>query len=253
MSMIDRPRDPTGRKARPAARALFLSRPTPEKDETEIRWLMSYSDFMMQLVCLFILLFSVSSVDTSKAVPLAQAWRDEAGVAEVRVPSAPRSPNLPLTSADLRETLREVQIAAGRFEGGGRLRVAAGAEGFRLQFGTEMFGAGEERPNKDGARVADLAAAVLQPLQRRVASMEIVGHASADEAARGEEAALKLSLARAREALLWMARADAPHRLDPATLTASGRGIHEPAADNSESSGRALNRRIEIVVHLTRD
>jgi flagellar motor protein MotB len=33
---------------------------------------MSYSDFMMQLVCLFILLYSVSSIDTSKAVPLAQ-------------------------------------------------------------------------------------------------------------------------------------------------------------------------------------
>jgi len=29
-----------------------------EKDESEVRWLISYSDFMMQLVCLFILLYS---------------------------------------------------------------------------------------------------------------------------------------------------------------------------------------------------
>jgi len=28
-----------------------------EKDESEVRWLISYSDFMMQLVCLFILLY----------------------------------------------------------------------------------------------------------------------------------------------------------------------------------------------------
>jgi len=34
-----------------------------EKDETEVRWLISYSDFMMQLVCLFILLYSVSFFD----------------------------------------------------------------------------------------------------------------------------------------------------------------------------------------------
>ena len=31
--------------------------PTREKDDSEVRWLMSYSDFMMQLVCLFILLY----------------------------------------------------------------------------------------------------------------------------------------------------------------------------------------------------
>ena len=32
---------------------------TGDKDESEVRWLISYSDFMMQLVCLFILLYSV--------------------------------------------------------------------------------------------------------------------------------------------------------------------------------------------------
>src|SRR5437764_12873180 len=46
-----------------------------EKDESEVRWLISYSDFMMQLVCLFILLFSVSSIDKGKTQPIAQAWR----------------------------------------------------------------------------------------------------------------------------------------------------------------------------------
>src|SRR5579864_6415662 len=94
-----------------------------EKDESEVRWLISYSDFMMQLVCLFILLYSVSSVDTSKAVPLAQAWRDEAGLGEVRLPSTGKTPNVPLTSVDLGAAIHEVQIMAGRHPGGGSLRI----------------------------------------------------------------------------------------------------------------------------------
>jgi flagellar motor protein MotB len=87
-----------GRKRRGSPPDFFRA---PEKDESEVRWLMSYSDFMMQLVCLFILLYSVSSVDTSKAVSLAQAWRDETGLGEVRLPSAGARPNVPLTSSDL--------------------------------------------------------------------------------------------------------------------------------------------------------
>src|SRR5260221_555528 len=90
-----------------------------EKDESEVRWLMSYSDFMMQLVCLFILLYSVSSVDTSKAVPLAQAWRDEAGLGGVRLPSTGKRPNVPLTSVDLSAAIHEIQIMAGREPRGG--------------------------------------------------------------------------------------------------------------------------------------
>src|SRR3982750_2594189 len=112
MGVLERNSDLPGRRKR--APAFRVGGAQPEKDETEVRWLMSYSDFMMQLVCLFILLYSVSSIDTSKAVPLAQAWRDEAGVGEVRVPSAAATPFTPLTFADLPALLRELQIVAGR-------------------------------------------------------------------------------------------------------------------------------------------
>jgi chemotaxis protein MotB len=243
MSMLDRGHDLAGRKKR---LALFriTARP-PEKDETEVRWLMSYSDFMMQLVCLFILLYSVSSIDTSKAVPLAQAWRDEVGVSEVRVPSAPKAPHLPLTSADLPAVIHEIQILSGRHPGGGALRVSRTAQGFRLQFVYEMFERGSDRLSRQGMQVADLAAILLQPLQRRVASIELVGHGSADE-----PNALALSLGRAEEAFRRMTRSDAPYRLAPATMRVAGRGAHEPAADNAESAGRAINRRVEFVVRV---
>lgn len=243
MALFDRANELQAKRRR-LAMIRFPAAP-PEKDETEIRWLMSYSDFMMQLVCLFILLYSVSTIDTSKAVPLAQAWRDETGVGEVRVESAPRSPNAPLTAADLPSIMHEIRILAGSHPGGGALRVSRVAEGFRVHFIYEMFDRGSERLNRQGSQAAELAAVVLQPVQGRVASIELVGHASADE-----DGALALSLGRSHDALRWMIRSESPRRLSPAALRAAGRASHEPAADNADPSTRGLNRRVEFVVRL---
>src|SRR5437762_8562268 len=121
MATLDRYNELLGRKKR--LPPLRFAPPAPEKDETEIRWLMSYSDFMMQLVCLFILLYSVSSIDTSKAVPIAQAWREEVGVGEVRVTTAAPTMNSPLTFSELPAVFHELQVAAGRHPGGGALRA----------------------------------------------------------------------------------------------------------------------------------
>jgi outer membrane protein OmpA-like peptidoglycan-associated protein len=184
-------------------------------------------------------------MDTSKAVPIAQAWRDEVGIAEVRVPSAPKAPHAPLTSEDLTTVLHEIRILAGRRPGGGSLHEFRNPDGFRLQFAYEMFDRRSPQLDPTGVQVADLAAQLLQPLQARGASIELVGHASADE-----EGALDLSLKRAHETLRRMTRPESPYRLDPRGMLAAGRGAHEPAADGADSSGRALNRRVEFVVRL---
>jgi len=232
-----------GRRRR-ASPPSFIA-PPPEKDESEVRWLMSYSDFMMQLVCLFILLYSVSSVDTSKAVPLAQAWRDEVGLGELRLPSTGRTPNVPLTSADLSALIHEVQIMAGRHPAGGSLRVVRSLEGFRLQLAYGMFEKNSDRLDARGVQAVDLVASLLQPVRDRLASVEIVGHASVDED-RPED----LSVSRAASALRRLTRPEASGRLDAAPLRAVGRGASDPAADNAEETGRMLNRRIEFAVRF---
>jgi chemotaxis protein MotB len=218
--------------------------PPPEKDESEVRWLMSYSDFMMQLVCLFILLYSVSSVDTSKAVPLAQAWRDEAGLGEVRLPSTGRKPNVPLTSSDLTAVIHELRIMAGRQPGGGSLRLVRSTQGFSLQLGYGMFERGSDKLDAQGNQAADLVAEILRPLHEQVASIDLVGHAAVDE-----DRAMDLSIDRAA-AMLRRLTKPGPHQLTGAALVATGRGTAEPAADNDEESGRRLNRRVDFVVRL---
>ena len=61
------------------ARIVPGSGQAPEKDEGQVRWLISYSDFMMQLVCLFILLYSVSSLDKEKMSLVVAYYRASIG------------------------------------------------------------------------------------------------------------------------------------------------------------------------------
>src|SRR5437016_2566887 len=80
MASHDRSSEVPGKKTRrPALSGMARA---PEKDESEVRWLISYSDFMMQLVCLFILLYSVSSLDKGRMARVAAAYRASVGIGE---------------------------------------------------------------------------------------------------------------------------------------------------------------------------
>src|ERR1051325_6612381 len=52
------------------------SRPEEEEHENEERWLVSFADMMTLLFCLFMVLFAISSVNTSKFEALQKALQD---------------------------------------------------------------------------------------------------------------------------------------------------------------------------------
>jgi chemotaxis protein MotB len=234
-----------------APRRPVFDPPAPAKDESEVRWLISYSDFMMQLVCLFILLFSVSAMDKGKTHPIAQAWRQQVGVEPINaVSDSTVGTRLPLTVAQIPGLLRDIEVVRSRHPDGGAIRVYPESDGFKLQLIYEMFDEGSGRPSPRGERLLDLAALILKPYEGRLKSVEIVGHTAAGDADRKEGSALRLSMTRAREALRYVTSTSCPNALDPARLEAGGRGPHEPVADNADPRARALNRRVEFVARV---
>jgi outer membrane protein OmpA-like peptidoglycan-associated protein len=81
--------------------------------------------------------------------------------------------------------------------------------------------------------------------QYRANRIRIIGHV----AAVGDPALNKpLSEERALEVRRYLVEV---HAFSPDALVAEGRGGDEPIADNSTPDGRALNRRVEIVVELS--
>jgi len=228
--------------------------PAPEKDESEVRWLISYSDFMMQLVCLFILLYSVSATDAGKTSPIAQSWREQVGLEPINAMSeSMRESSIPLTMEKLPAVLKDMQVVLSRYPEGGQIRITPTADGFKLHLFYEMFEEGSGTPSRQGLRILDLAALILKPYERRVKSLEVVGHTASDDADREGGSALRLSLTRAREAYRHVTSKDCLHPLDAGLLMAGGRGPHEPAADNTDGRSRGYNRRVEFVARLEQD
>jgi flagellar motor protein MotB len=188
----------------------------PVRDEDQIRWLISYSDFMMQLVCLFILLYAA------------------AFSGRLREPVRPPEPPA---------LLRELEPILGRLPEGGRIRILPEADGFRVRPGAALFTEGGEELTAEGKALVDAAAALVAPFAGRAAELAVVGHAAPGEPEPG-----RLSRARARAAWEWATRPGAPARLAGERLRAAGRGAHEPSADSLDPAARALNRRVEFIV-----
>lgn len=81
--------------------------------------------------------------------------------------------------------------------------------------------------------------------QYRTDRIRVIGHVAAVG-----DPALNLPLSRER-ALAVRAYLISVHGFDQETLSAEGRGGDEPIADNATPEGRALNRRVEIIVDVT--
>lgn len=132
---------------------------TAQKDESEVRWLISYSDFMMQLVCLFILMYSVSSLDKGRMARVAAAYRASIGIGEVAA-YEDRSSGDRLAVGD--RSLLGGSLGGGDLPAGLQYRLDPIPGGVRLVFEGPLFAAGSsELDEKTGAAV-DAAAAVLR-------------------------------------------------------------------------------------------
>lgn len=88
---------------------------------------------------------------------------------------------------------------------------------------------------------AEPALGQLQEALAAVGALAVVieGHTDSDG---GDADNLDLSLRRARSVMAWLIARGVP----AGRLTAEGRGESRPIADNATSSGRALNRRVEV-------
>jgi flagellar motor protein MotB len=190
-------------------RKIRVGAPRPiEKDESEVRWLISYSDFMMQLVCLFILLYSVSSLDKGRMARVAAAYRASVGIGEAAAYEA-RSSGDKLAVGD--RSLISGALGGGDLVPGLQYRVETVPGGFRAAFSGLLFAPGSSELDERAAASVD---AVARLLRSYAGQARITGSGDA-----GSEAdVLPLALARAKAVVRRLERAG----LDPRFLTAAG-------------------------------
>jgi flagellar motor protein MotB len=148
-------------------RKLVIGAPrSGEKDETEVRWLISYSDFMMQLVCLFILLYSVSFFDKGRMARIAAAYRASVGLGDLAA--------LETKSTGDRLAVGDRPLLGGALGGGDvpkgvLFRVEPIPGGWRLAFEQPLFDPGSAALTTAGGDALDAAARLLRAYAGRTA------------------------------------------------------------------------------------
>ncbi len=213
----------------------------PEPDQSEVRWLISYSDFMMQLVCLFILLYSVSTIDLKRAATMASAYRDSKGLGGP--PAIKKEQGIDIKLRPEGEvSVGNVKLIGGKL---GRGEIPPGVmfrakevpEGWLLSFPEPIFSVGSAELTPEVQEGLDRAAALLSAY---VGAVFISGFVDSDPADTMSGDGLRLAQVRAENVASHLTRGGFARALDPRRMQASGRGIGDAKR----------GRRVEILLRV---
>jgi chemotaxis protein MotB len=249
-----------------------------EEHVSHERWLVSYADFITLLFAFFVVLYASSQVDKRRVGKLAMAIQvafQELGVFETSNTKVPlsdteampfatiqavenvqRSGDMerfvqpmkrvlsPNAAAPLKDIQAELEKALAPEIREHVVDVKAKKEGLVVslrEIGFYESGSSAMRSSSLGA--IDRLAAVLG---RRTENMRIEGHTDNVPIHNQHfDSNWELSTARATELVkLFIYR----YRIDPGRLSASGFAEFRPVGDNDTAEGRAVNRRIDIVI-----
>jgi flagellar motor protein MotB len=202
--------------------------PHVEKDESEVRWLISYSDFMMQLVCLFILLYSVANIDAGKAAQVAAYYRASIGLGDPPVHEKP-APGEKVSVGE--RPLVGGEVAGADVPADVRHSVQEVPGGWLVTFSEPLFESGSaDLP----PRVAEALERITAPLRPFVGDVHVTGTAGPDPADALGGDALRLAQARAQAVAERLAREGLSAAFDPRFTVPAGR-----TTEDAEDSRRA--------------
>jgi chemotaxis protein MotB len=250
------------------------------------RWLVTYADLMTLLVALFMVLFSISSVNKSKFETLQATLQDafsgrilpggksikEAGGTDniaspsVNAPNTNLRPYLGGKESDAKRDAAATAKAAGTEEKAfeaikkkvddmakkqgldGKISTRVTEDGLEIRVLTDdlLFDSGSATPRPAALPLLGAVAKVLATQPDHPLTIE--GHTD-DVPIHSSTFVDNLSLSSARaESIFRVFQSDG---LDPARMTAAGRSSYDSVATNTTAAGRSLNRRVEILVPRT--
>ncbi|WP_205696160.1 flagellar motor protein MotB [Conexibacter sp. SYSU D00693] len=246
------------------------------EEHVDEAWLVSYADMMTLLVALFMVLFSISSVNTSKFESLQRSMQEAfsgkifpGGQGLRQTGGDDQSTKLGSSSAppsfapvqerkgdvgrkreerQLQQLKKQVDAAARDLGLQNKVKARMSKDGLRVRILTDdlLFGSGSATPNPQAAPLL----AKLGTLLSREAQHPVVVEGHTDPVPTGGSGFTsnwELSTARATAVLHAFTKTGVSQR----RLTAAGRAYLDPITSNDTAAGRSLNRRVEILLPRT--
>ncbi len=226
----------------------------PKKEGGGANWMDTYGDMVTLLLCFFVLLYSISSVDQSKWIMLVKSFNPEAtevsqivtdtsAEAADDVPGGINEPEEEFGSlfAELQKIVEEAGLtdSVELFQGDGYTFVT---------FRDSLFFDGDSsviRP--EGQAILDRFTDALSTASDSIKEIQVLGHTSqaSPTEPNNPEVDRMLSAERSARVVAYMQMRSF---LSPDKLISIGYGQHRPIAPFDTSENRAKNRRVELLI-----
>jgi chemotaxis protein MotB len=248
-------------------------------DHPDERWLVTYADLMTLLVALFMVLFSISSVNKTKfetlqhslqdafsgrILPGGQSIKNAGGTTNIKTPSsAPKESSLQPYVGAPNDTVkaggvsndeqkkfealkRKIDHVAVKKHLSGKIKATVTKDGLLIRLLTDdlLFDSGSAVTRPGSLPLLKDVAHLLATTQADH-SLIVSGNTDSQPIHSGQFTD-NLDLSTARAGAIF--RTFAHDGISPLRMTAAGKGAYAPIASNTSSGGRSLNRRVEILV-----
>lgn len=225
-------------------------------------WMDTYGDMVTLLLCFFVLLYSMSTLDQQKWQQVVQSFNPDA-IEELTQATGNAGPNAgtdmgggqtaQATSQDQVEQMLEqlYQQLSGYTEAQGtedNISVTKGDGYVFLSFNEAVFFDGDSYMlRQDGKEVLDQVIGMLNQAGGAIDEIKVLGHTAQSDPRIPNNPSLDRFLAsnRATVVLVYLQEHST---LDPARLVSVGYGQWRPVASNDSPDGLAKNRRVELIV-----
>ena len=223
-------------------------------------WMDTYGDMVTLLLCFFVLLYSMSTIDKEKWMIVVQSFNKDAIVSTDETPRGPEGDDgkeggddMPMTQDEvdtaLDELMEYIQLTVANQSDS--VSVSKGDGYVFISFQNALFFDGERSTlRSEGKEVLDSLIPALEIAGPYIDEMRIMGHTAQASANRPNRIRrdTELSSDRAAEVKIYLLENSDSSLLDPARVISVGYGQWRPIASNDTAEGKAQNRRVEIMI-----
>ena len=225
-------------------------------------WMDTYGDMVTLLLCFFVLLYSMSTVDQEKWAVVVQSFQRETASETMGTPGQGTGLEYNLSDSAIKpEEITEEQVAealrkkkkkveeyTAQNNMKQQISISQGAGYVFITFQDTVFFEGDSYELLDsGKEILDVVAAAIKPQGGLIDELRIMGHTSQGSAdkANNPETDRFLSSNRAATVTVYLQEKNI---VDPDRLVSVGYGQWRPIAGFDTSDERAKNRRVELMI-----
>lgn len=216
-------------------------------------WMDTYGDMVTLLLCFFVMLYSMSTMDKEKWIALVQSFNPSAVTEEVSGGlGSENSDAEALTQAqvdaDIEDLYQSMKNYIEQEQLTTQVSITKGGGYVFVSFDNTVFFDGDSYILRDDGKVVlDQVAKSIADVSGSIDEIRVLGHTAQDDPVSPNNPRNDRFLATNRAAVVTVYLQE-KNIIDPSRLVSVGYGQWRPVADNATPEGRAQNRRVELLV-----